>query len=180
VSIYQTAVSQWLDRFIVGLNICPFAKRPLAQQLVRISVVESAVETELTQALLAELATLVDTPRTELETTLIVHPNLLLDFDDFWAYLEWITEILEENGIAELIQVVGFHPDYYFDDAGPADLANYTNRSPYPLLHLLRQESVTEAVVQHPDIADIPTRNMALLRTMNQQALELLRTGHPS
>jgi uncharacterized protein len=69
VSIYQTAVSQWLDRFIVGLNICPFAKRPLAQQLVRISVVESAVETELTQALLAELATLVDTPRTELETT---------------------------------------------------------------------------------------------------------------
>jgi len=179
LSTYPTTVSQWLESFIVGLNVCPFAKRPLAQKLVRIKVLESTVETELTQALLAELAALVDTPRDQLETTLLVHPNLLLDFDDFWAYLEWVTEILEENDIAELIQVVGFHPDYYFDDAGPADLANYTNRSPYPLLHLLRQESVTEAVVQHPDIADIPTRNMALLRTMNKEALELLRTGHP-
>lgn len=174
----EQVVQNWLANFVVGHNICPFAKKPLAQKRVRIRVLESTEEEELTKALLTELGELVATPRTELETSLLVFPNLLVDFDDFWAYWEWTQELLVATKTEGLVQLVGFHPDFYFGENDPADLANYTNRSPYPLLHLLREESVEEAATQFEEIAEISARNMTYLRTLKKELLEELRTGH--
>lgn len=169
-------MKNWLTNFVVGHNICPFAKRPLLQDRVRIRIVETTDEEELTHALLTELGELVATPRTKLETTLLVFPHLFPDFDDYWAFWEWTQELLVESATEGLVQLVGFHPEFYFSDSDPADLGNYTNRSPYPLLHLLREESVEEAVAQYGAVEEIPARNTLYLRTLEKQLLEDLRT----
>ena len=121
---------------------------------------------------------LVITPRKKLETTILVFPQQLSDFDDFWSYWEWTQSLLEESGTAGLLQIVGFHPDFRFGDSEPSDLANFVNRSPYPLLHLLREESVSEAVAQYPNIDAIPERNALYLRRLSQATLQQLVYGH--
>lgn len=163
---------KWLADFIVGYDLCPFAKRPLLQGTVRIRVVDSDQEPAVTRAFLEELERLVTTPRAILETTLLVIPQQLHDFGDFWDYCTWIHELLAESGAEGLVQTVGFHPEYVFAGAAPDDAANYTNRSPYPLIHLLREESVSEAVLAYPDISAIPARNIARLRALDKVALE--------
>lgn len=164
-------IEEWLESFVIGLNLCPFAKQPWQAGVVKITVVNTEVEEELTQALLKEFLALVELGRDEVETTLVVHPNLLLDFDDFLAYSEWTEELLEKSGLEELIQIVGFHPDYYFDNTEKSDKGNYTNRSPYPMLHLIRKISVEEAIAGYPNIEEIPTRNVELLRNMELEEL---------
>lgn len=168
----QQRTEQWLTQFVVGHNLCPFAKRPLAQGTVRIHVEESPNEPDATRAFLTELERLVTTPRPALETTLLVLPNQFADFADFWDYCTWVQELLADSGAEGLVQVVGFHPQYVFAEAAPDDASNYTNRSPYPLIHLLREESVGEAVLDYPDVAAIPERNIALLRAMDRRELE--------
>ena len=171
-------VQQWVDDFIVGHNICPFARRPLSQELVNLLVLESKQEEDLTQVLLQALKELVLSPRTELETTIIVIPNQLSDFDDFWSYCEWTHELLEKSGVVGLVQIVGFHPLFRFAESEITDPANFVNRAPYPLLHLLREESVEEAAEQYPDIASIPERNALYLRRLNKSTLEHLVYGN--
>lgn len=164
---------QWLAQFVVGLNLCPFAKRPLAQGTVRIHVEESPHEPDATRAFLSELERLVTTRRAALETTLLVLPNQFADFADFWDYCTWMQEeLLADSGAEGLVQVVGFHPQYVFEGAHPGDASNYTNRSPYPLVHLLREESVSEAVLDYPDVAGITGRNIILLNEMDRGELE--------
>lgn len=174
----EQVVQNWLMNFVVGHNICPFAKKPLLQKRVRINILDTFEEEELTKALLTELGELVAAPRADLETSLLVFPHLLVDFDDFWAYWEWTQELLVATKTEGLVQLVGFHPDFYFGESDQDDLANYTNRSPYPLLHLLREESVEEVVSQFEGIDEIPTRNAAYLNTLKRQLLEDLRNGH--
>ena len=171
-------VHSWLANFVIGHNICPFAKRPFLQERIRIRVVDTTEEALLTRALLEELSDLVTEDRQKLETSLLVFPNLFPDFDEFWAYWEWTQDLLQESKTEGLVQLVGFHPDFYFGDSDQEDLANYTNRSPFPLLHLLREESVEEAVAQFSDIDEIPERNAVYLRTLSQKALAHLRLGH--
>lgn len=171
-------VQSWLTNFVIGHNICPFAKRPFSQDRIRIRVIDAKEEALLTKALLEELSDLVAIDRQNLETTLLVFPNLFPDFDEFWAYWEWTQDLLVESKTEGLIQLVGFHPDFYFGDSEEDDLANYTNRSPFPLLHLLREESVEEAVAQFSEIDEIPERNTAYLRELSKKTLEHLRIGH--
>ena len=171
-------VEHWLDEFIVGHNVCPFARRPLSQGLVKLLVLESKLEEELTQTLLQALQELVVSPRAKLETTIIVIPHQLSDFDDFWSYCEWTQDILIESAVEGLVQIVGFHPDFRFAGSEHEDAANYVNRSPYPLIHLLREESVEEAAEQYPDIASIPERNALYLRRLSKNTLEQLVYGH--
>ncbi len=175
---HTEAVQSWLTNFVIGHNICPFAKRPFSQDRIRIRIIETGEEELLTKALLEELSDLVAIDRQKLETTLLVFPNLFPDFDDFWAYWEWTQDLLVESKTEGLIQLVGFHPDFYFGDSEQEDLANYTNRSPYPLLHLLREESVEEAIAQFAEIDQIPERNAAYLRALSKKGLENLRIGH--
>lgn len=163
--------AQWVEEFIIAMNICPFAKKPWMKNAVRIRVVEEEQEEALTQALLEELLALSEQPADELETTLLVHPAVLSDFDEFLAYVEWTNEVLEKSGLEGVIQIVGFHPDYYFEGA-EQDKANYTNRSPYQMLHLIREQSVEEAALSYPNIEGIPERNIELLRKMELADLQ--------
>jgi hypothetical protein len=174
---YEADIQRWLEDFIIAHNLCPFAKRPFVQKQIKIRIVDSKEEEYLTQALLEELANITEKKRAEVETTLLGHPHLLPDFRDFLDYLAWANDLVEEAGLTGVIQLVGFHPDYQFAGEPSTDLAHYTNRSPFPLIHLLREESVSEAVDQYPDIDQIPSRNIQALRKMNRQALERLRTG---
>ncbi|MEL6972302.1 MAG: DUF1415 domain-containing protein [Bacteroidota bacterium] len=171
-------VEQWLDEFIVGHNICPFARRPLSQGLLKLLVLKSKREEDLNQTLLQALENLVISPRSELETTIIVIPHQLSHFDDFWSYWEWTQDILIESGVEGLVQIVGFHPGFRFAGSDYEDAANFVNRSPFPLLHLLREESVEEANEQHPDITSIPERNALYLRRLSKIKLEELVYGN--
>ncbi len=174
----QQQIEDWLTGFIIEHDICPFARRPWSRNLLRIIVVEDKEEEQLTKNLLQALEELVSTPRKELETSLVVIPNQFESFDDFWSYCEWVQELLEESGVSGLLQVVGFHPAFRFAESEFEDQANYVNRCPYPLLHLLREESVTEAVAQYPDISAIPERNALYLRRLSKATLERIVYGH--
>lgn len=155
---------QWIETIVVGLNFCPFAKRELRKNAVRFVVNDTAELQETLQQLISECAFLDNNPETE--TTLII---LASGFDDFMDYLDLIE--LAENLLAEqdyegVYQVASFHPDYCFADADSEDAANYTNRSPYPMLHLLREASLDNAIDNFPDIDSIPETNMQKARSL--------------
>ncbi|HWS40657.1 MAG TPA: DUF1415 domain-containing protein [Arenimonas sp.] len=158
---------QWIETIVVGLNFCPFAKRELRKNAVRFVVNDTAELQETLQQLISECAFLDNNPETE--TTLII---LASGFDDFMDYLDLIE--LAENLLAEqdyegVYQVASFHPDYCFADADSEDAANYTNRSPYPMLHLLREASLDNAIDNFPDIDSIPETNMQKARSLGVQ-----------
>lgn len=158
------AVTQrWLQRAVIGLNLCPFAKAVVAKQQVRFVLSDATTPEELLQTLGEELALLRDTPAERIDTTLIVHPQVLTDFleyNDFLELADGLVETLELDGV---LQVASFHPDYQFAGSEPDDIANYTNRSPYPTLHLLREDSVARAVDAFPDPDAIVDRNIETL-----------------
>ena len=156
----------WVDRVVIGLNLCPFAKA--AQQRRRIRCVHTAATD--TEALLAafcdEVRRLVAVPADQIETTLLVHPGVLGDFDDYNDFLDVADGALEALGCAGVLQVASFHPHYRFAGTAADDIANATNRSPWPILQLLREASVTVAAVAFPDSATIYEANIATLRAL--------------
>lgn len=162
MSVAVTEVRAWLRDVIVGLDLCPFAAGPLRRGRVRLAESEA---TELEAVLLdvmREAQLLVDDDT--VETTLLLLPHALADFEDHLEATFLAEDLLAASGLEGTVQLVGFHPDYCFEGADPADPANATNRSPVPLLHLLRTESVSRAIDTHPDVNGIAARNVALLR----------------
>ena len=162
----EAAVRDWLARIVIGLNLCPFAARPFRDGRVRVFVSEARTPVELLTDLQLELARLADTPAAELETTLVAIPHLLGDFLDFNDFLDDVDALLEEFEWTGEVQVASFHPDYQFAGTLPTEAGNYTNRSPLPILHLLREASVEAAVDSHPDPDGIPEANVAKLEAM--------------
>jgi len=155
------ATEAWLRDFVVALDLCPFAAGPLRAGAVRVIASRSCTM----QDLLADLLNEIEVLRGEgASTTLLVVPSLLADWDDFLDLLAFAEDLLDETGDAAFVQLVGFHPDYVFGDAPVGDPANATNRSPFPMLHLLRRDEVARAIEGHPDVSGIPERNIALLR----------------
>lgn len=167
-------VETWLDSVVVGLQLCPFAARPWEQGTVRIVISEHAEVEPLLQQLYAELMKLADTPVEALETTLLVVPSQLTDFDEYWAVLGVAEQLLDQSPWRGEFQIASFHPDYQFEGCEVDDPANFSNRSPYPIFHLLRESSVSWAVDTHPDVEAIPERNITLLRGMKAEALATL------
>lgn len=165
----EAAVRQWLEQVVVGLNLCPFAARPLREGRVRVVVSESRRELDLLTELQFELQRLEDRPAAELETTLIAIPDMLADFADYNDFLDDVDRLLEEFEWAGDYQVASFHPDYQFADTQPDDAENLTNRSPVPLLHLLREDSVEAAIESHPDAEGIPEANIRRMRGLNRE-----------
>ena len=155
---------QWIETIVVGLNFCPFAKREIRKNAVRYVLTESSEIADVLTQLMDECAFLDNNPDTE--TTLIILPT---GFDDFMDYLD-LTELAEnlltEQDYEGVYQVASFHPDYCFADADSDDAANYTNRSPYPMLHLLREASLDTAIDNFPDIDSIPDTNMQKARSL--------------
>ncbi|GGW32105.1 DUF1415 domain-containing protein [Vreelandella hamiltonii] len=160
----------WVANFIVGHNICPFAKRELEREAVRVEVVRSKKVDIALEELVAEFEWLDAHP--EAETSLLVFPTLFKSFDHYLDFVELAEQLLEQLGYEGVYQLATFHPDYCFADAAPDEAANYSNRSPYPMIHVLREASVEKAIEFYGDTAAIPERNITYLTEMGQDALE--------
>ena len=161
---------QWLEKAVIGLNLCPFAKAPHVKNLVRISVSQARHLDGFLEDLDRELQLLGDTPADELETTLLVHPTLFPDFDTFNQMLDIADAAVVDNGLEGIVQIAPFHPDFQFEGTDSDDIGNYTNRSPYPTLHLIREDSIAKAAQAFPDASAIFERNIALLEKMDTKA----------
>jgi hypothetical protein len=161
-----TATRLWLERAVIGLNLCPFAKAVHAKDQVRWVLAEAETPEALLETLAAELLALRDASPDEVDTTLIVHPRVLGDFLDYNDFLEAADGLVAELGLEGVLQVASFHPQYQFAGTHPDDIENFTNRSPYPTLHLLREDSVSRAVEAFPDPDAIVDRNIETLRRL--------------
>lgn len=160
----------WVRTFIVEHNICPFAKRELEQSTIRVEVVRSKKVEVALEELIAEVTWLDEHPETE--TTLLVFPTLFRDFDHYLDYVELAESLLVDQGYEGVYQLATFHPDYCFADADPGEAANYTNRSPYAMVHLLREASVEKAIAFYGDTSVIPERNIAHLTALGNAVAE--------
>ena len=162
----EAGVRRWLERAVIGLNLCPFAKAVYVKQQVRIVISDASTERALLEELGEELALLRDTPADEIDTTLLVHPQVLgdfLDYNDFLGDADALVEAMDLDGV---LQVASFHPQYQFAGSEPDDADNLTNRAPYPILHLLREASIDRAVTAYPDPDAIIERNIATVREL--------------
>lgn len=167
------AVERWVETFVVNMNICPFAKRELLNRRVRFVVTDSKTEMELLNALRTEFTLLDGHP--SVETTLIIHPQVLHDFYDYNEFLGSADSLLVELKREGVYQIASFHPDYQFSGTEADDVENYTNRSPYPLLHILREDSLERVIADTADVAEIPRRNIELMNTLGKAKLEAVR-----
>ena len=166
------AVRQWLERIVIGLDLCPFAKTEFVNNRIRLSVTEAVSQEQLLIDLKTELEILNKAP--DIETTLLIHPQVLEEFDDYNQFLNDAERLLRETELEGIYQIASFHPDYQFAGTEPDDAENYTNKAPYPILHLLREESIERAVSEHPDAAQIPERNVALMNKLGQKKMRSL------
>ena len=170
------ATRQWLERAVIGLELCPFAKAVHVRDQVRYVVSTAESEEALLADLLHELRTLADADPLLLETTLLIHPQVLGDFLDYNQFLDLADAAVDELGLDGVLQVASFHPHYQFADSAPDDIANYSNRAPYPTLHLLREASVERAVAAFPDAGRIFERNIETLRRLGHAGWAALWT----
>jgi hypothetical protein len=160
------ATRRWLERAVIGLNLCPFAKAVHARQQVRFVLSDASTPEALLAQLGEELVLLRDTPAEQVDTTLLVHPDVLGDFLDYNDFLDQADALVEALDLEGVLQVASFHPHYQFAGSGPEDVENFTNRSPHPTLHLLREDSVARAVDAFPDPDAIVERNIATLQQL--------------
>ena len=165
---------RWIERAVIGLNLCPFAKAVVAKGQVRYVLSDATTPEALLEALGEELLRLRDTPAAQVDTTLVVHPHVLADFLDYNDFLDEADALVEQLGLEGELQVASFHPQYRFAGSGEDDIANFTNRSPWPTLHLLREDSVARAVEAFPDPDAIVERNVATLEKLGHAGWQRL------
>ena len=165
----------WVAHAVIGLGLCPFARGPHAQDRIRYRVSAARDEDGLLAELAEELRLLAQADPQQVETTLLVHPRVLGRFEDFNQFLSVADAAVAALGLSGVLQVASFHPDYRFEGAEEDDIANATNRAPYPTLHLLREESVSEAVRAHGDTDAIYRANIRRLEQLGAQGWARLR-----
>ncbi|MCE0733133.1 DUF1415 domain-containing protein [Halomonas sp. G15] len=163
------ATRQWVETFVVARNVCPFAGREVARDTIRYVILDAGDWEQALLTLVAECERLDETPA--IETTLLVLTPGLEAFDDYLDFLEVAEALLADQGYEGTYQLASFHPEYRFADAEPEDPANFTNRSPFPMLHLLREAGLEQALSHYPDPEAIPERNIAALREVGHEAL---------
>lgn len=163
----------WIRSVVIGLNLCPFAARSVDKNRVRYVVSAAQTLEACLTALMQEVQRLDDDD--SIDTTLLILPTAFSDFEDFLELTELADELLAENEYEGIYQVASFHPDYHFDDAPEDDPADFTNRSIYPMLHLLREEQVEQAIDSHPDPEGIPERNVQFTREKGLEYMKKLR-----
>ena len=156
----------WLEQIVIGLELCPFAKPVHAKDQIRYFVSSAEHPEALLQDLLNELPALAEADPIRLDTTLLIHPRVLPDFLDYNEFLSVAEFALEDLGLSGQLQIASFHPHYQYAGNAEDDLANYVTRSPYPMLHLLREASVDRAVAAFPDASRIVDKNVRTLRAL--------------
>ncbi|AYO09205.1 DUF1415 domain-containing protein [Vibrio campbellii] len=167
-------VNKWLNDVVIGLNLCPFAAKPQRNKQIKIFVSEASQEEALLEDILLQLIELSNTEPEKLETTLVVVPNMLQDFWDYNLFIDWVEGLIKQQDWEGIFQVATFHPDYCFGGAEPEDDENLTNRSPYPVFHLIREESMEKVLKHYPDPESIPDTNIARVSALSAEERQKL------
>jgi len=168
------AMQLWLERAVIGLNLCPFAKAVHVKKQIRYAVSSATTPEALLDDLISELELLAESSAEKIDTTLLILPNVLGDFLDYNDFLDIADETLEELDLAGELQIASMHPHYQFADTRPDDMENYTNRSPYPALHLLRESSVDKAVAAFPEADQIFEKNIETMKKLGHEGWDKL------
>jgi len=163
---------KWLTSFIINYNICPFAKREHDQAKIRYTVIESSELEHCLESMINECQLL--DAESNIETSLIIFPNTFKSFDEYLDFLNIAESLLIDQQYEGIYQLASFHPDYCFEGETASDPANYTNRSPYPMLHLIRELSLEKALDSYPHPEKIPERNILLTRQLGQEKLKAI------
>ena len=166
---------RWIEKAVIGLNLCPFARAVYVKNQVRIVVSRARHLDAFLDELDRDLALLQSTPAEEIDTTLLVHPTLFPDFEVFNDFMNVVDDVVAEHDLEGVIQVANFHPDFRFEGEPEGDMSHFTNRAPYPTLHLLREDSVERAVESAGGDAEaIVERNIATLRQLGPEGWKAL------
>lgn len=171
-SVFLNKVHDWIKDVVIGLNFCPFARKPFEEKRVSIVITHASEDDAILEVVLAELIRLENTSSEQLETTLIVLPDAYPDFLAFNSLLYVLNDVLEMEGLAGTFQIASFHPQYQFAGTQPEDRENLTNRAPFPILHLLREDSVEQVLEKHPDPDGIPEANIQRLNQLSESQLK--------
>lgn len=166
-----SATRRWIADVVIGLNLCPFARRVFEAGTIRYVVSAAADADALLKDLAVELETLAAADVADIETTLLIHPRALRDFLDFNDFLGPADRLIKKLHLRGVVQIAGFHPDYQFEGTDQDAVENYTNRSPFPMLHLLREDSITAVAGDPDELLQIPERNIATLRSLGQASI---------
>ena len=167
-------VRAWIERFVVDLNLCPFARPVVSTDALRIVACESASPEAIATLLITEFDLLSQSSESDIATSVLVFPEGLEDFDDYLGFLDDAQTLLEELGLGGEIQIASFHPDYRFEGEPVDAVSHFTNRAPYPLIHLLRETLVTNALDAYPNPEGIPERNIQTLERLGLAGIESL------
>lgn len=174
-SVHDTV--EWLEKAVIGLNLCPFAKGVHVKGQVHYAVTLTEDPSALRALLCEELLALQGTPAEVRDTTLLIAPNCLQDFLDFNDFLGEAEDLLDTLGLGGILQIASFHPQFQFAGTEADDVTNCTNRSPYPTLHLLREDSIDRAVEVFPEAETIFERNMEVLEALGMEGWRALNVG---
>ena len=161
-----TEARNWVEQVVIRHNFCPFAHKPAKNNTIRYAACMAEDEESVVGMLIDELMLLRDAERSKIETTVLVAPNCLNDFDRYNQFLDLVDAILEQLHLQGILQVASFHPDYQFGDLEADDVRNYTNRTPHPMFHLIVEDDIERARNTYPDVDSIPEANMRLLEEM--------------
>jgi hypothetical protein len=165
------ATRRWISSMVIGLNLCPFAERVFNADKIRYVVTDAQDERTLLKVLAGELEALASSPIAVVETTLLIHPRALGHFRDYNDFLDVGERLVVDLGLRGTIQIASFHPDYQFAGVDPGAVENYTNRPPYPMLHLLREESISQVAGDANELLEIPRRNIETLRILGKEKI---------
>ncbi|MEP0356207.1 DUF1415 domain-containing protein [Paraglaciecola sp.] len=159
-----TSVKKWINDVVIGLNFCPFAKKEVSRDTIRYYVSDDINEKSALDIVINELANLDNSDK--IQTTLIIFSKGFSDFETYLDLVDRANQLIEQGGYSGLYQLATFHPEYYFDGEDVNDAANYTNRSPYPILHLLREASLEQVLKNYPNPENIPDDNITKAREL--------------
>ena len=165
---YITKTKTWVEKVVIGLNLCPFAKPVFAKNQIKFVFSEAKDTQTLTADLAKELIFLTGIEGDDTETTILVHPFVLKDFGDYMDYVELANDIVYQLNLEGVLQIASFHPDYQFEGTEKEDLENYTNRSPYPMLHIIREDTIEKAIKSYPNVEAIPQQNIKKVKSLGK------------
>ncbi len=165
---------QWLEKMVVGLNLCPFSSSVIARGQVRYAVCDTTNDTLLKQFFVTELQRLLEANQNDVATSLLMFTSGLEDFSDYLDLLDWFQQLLEEAELTEHVQLASFHPQYLFEDVAADSLSHFTNRSPYPTIHILRQDQMTKVLAHVVNPEQIYLDNIETLKRLGRSQVEAL------
>ncbi|MDE0747301.1 MAG: DUF1415 domain-containing protein [Porticoccaceae bacterium] len=172
VSLIEQQVRAWLENFVVGLNLCPFAAPVVSSDGLRIKICESTELEQIMHTFLAELDLIQSTSELNIATTLLVIPNALNDFEEYLDVVDLADTLLTDAGLEGIIQLASFHPNYQFAEEPAESASHFSNRSPYPLIHFLREDMMARALGSFPNPETIPTKNINILESIGREDIE--------